>query len=189
MKNTKKPDDRTTDLSVQKVWKDKEGNNKSWPSGMTVQFKLYQVTGKTPFNTRPDSGGTLYDVKNQDNYHPARVEEGTYELNVDRTGVTFTGLPEVTIDARGRATYYAYYVDEVEVTGYGTTYDYDATTEPGKVSVTISNQQEPDFTRISVEKKWYDSNGETELTGDAIKNLEALRANGHNGALCAVRRQ
>ncbi len=173
MKNTKKPDERTTDLSVQKVWKDKGGNNKSWPSGMTVRFKLYQVTGKTPFNTRPDSGGTLYDVKNQNNYHDARVEEGTYELNSDRTGVTFTGLPEVTYDARGRATYYAYYVDEVEVTGYGTTYDYDTTTEPGKVSVTISNQQEPDFTRISVEKKWYDSNGETELTGDAIKDLEA----------------
>ena len=173
MKNTKKPDERTTDLSVQKVWKDKAGNNKSWPSGMTVRFKLYQVTGKTPFNTRPDSGGTLYDVKNQNNYHDARVEEGTYELNSDRTGVTFTGLPEVTFDARGRATYYAYYVDEVEVTGYGTTYDYDTTTEPGKVSVTISNQQEPDFTRISVEKKWYDSNGETELTGDAIKDLEA----------------
>jgi len=179
MKNKKKPEERTTNFSVQKVWKDKEGGDKSWPDNTVVRFKLYQVTGTTPFDEQPTSGGVLYNVA-QVNYndHPNKVsgEDGLYQIGHNYNGsplytARFDDLPEVTIDSGGHATYYAYYVDEVEVTGYESSYSYD-TSESGKVKVTMTNRQEPDYTQLSVEKKWFDGDNEI-ADADVLENLSA----------------
>ena len=178
MKNKKKPEERTTNFSVQKVWKDKEGGDKSWPDNTVVRFKLYQVTGTTPFDEQPTSGGVLYNVA-QVNYndHPNKVsgEDGLYQIGHTYQGsvletAEFENLPEVTIDASGRATYNAYYVDEIEVSGYETSYSY--VDEDGTVKVTITNRQEPEYTQLSVQKTWYD--GDNEITDANV--LEKLSA-------------
>ncbi|MBR2255994.1 MAG: Cna B-type domain-containing protein [Blautia sp.] len=179
MKNRKKPEERTTDLIVEKAWKDKEGGEKSWPDNTVVQFKLYQVSSTEPFDEQPTSGGILYNAA-QVNYndHPNKVsgEDGLYQMGHTYHGsalytAQFDDLPEVTIDANEKATYYAYYVDEVEVAGYETAYSYD-TSESGKVKVLMTNRQEPDYTQLSVEKKWFD--GDNEITdADVLENLSA----------------
>ena len=179
MKNRKKPEERTTDLTIEKAWKDKEGGEKSWPDNTVVQFKLYQVSSTEPFNEQPTSGGTLYNVAQvNNNDHPNKVsgEDGLYQMGHTYNGevlqtANFEHLPEVIIDANGKATYYAYYVDEVAVTGYETEYSYDNSV-PGKVTVTMTNRQEPDYTQLSVEKKWFD--GDNEITdADVLENLSA----------------
>ena len=178
MKNKKKPEERTTNFSVQKVWKDKEGGDKSWPDNTVVRFKLYQVTGTNPFDEQPTSGGVLYNVAQvNNNDHPNKVsgEDGLYQIGHTYQGsvlktAEFENLPEVTIDASGRATYYAYYVDEIEVSGYETSYSY--VDEDGTVKITITNRQEPEYTQLSVQKTWYD--GDNEITDtDVLENLSA----------------
>lgn len=170
MVNTRKPEPENTDLDVTKVWKDKSGNVISAPSA-TVTYKLYQVTSDKPFKEQPKSGGTLFWYTDEwNNKQNGQSEEGLFTLPYNSAWtMNFKGLPAITMDANDVATYYAYYVDEVAVDKYDTTYDYSYDAVEKKLTVSIVNQQvDTDLTSISVRKEWYD--GENEIEDATLKD-------------------
>ena len=172
--NKEKPE--PMDLEVKKVWKNNTGGPASWPAGTVVQFELYRVSGREPFTEQPDSGGTLYNVPMPEGQtHPNKVADknGLYQIGQNTVfpeTAVFNDLPKVTYNASGIPTYYAYYIKEIAIEGYKEPVINRSETDDGW-TITIENQEEPDYTQLAVQKKWYD--GETELTGSALTNLEA----------------
>jgi len=171
LKNYKVPNDRNTEITVNKVWQDVEGNvipgtTEKLPDNIT--FSIYQVTSKTPFTRVPSSGGNKYIISGDSHL----LEGGTIDTN-DNYGLyqiskgeswtaTFSNLPSV-VTANGETTYYAYYVKEEALTGYKTTYTSDGTTR------TIVNREPLDedsnYIDIGLEKKWTDGTNTTPPSG------------------------
>ena len=161
LKNYKVPENRTTEITVNKMWQDSEGNvipgtTERLPD--SIRFSIYQVTSKTPFTRVPSSGGNKYiisgdshllngDDDTSDNY-------GIYQISESQNWTaTFSSLPSV-VTVGGETTYYAYYVKEEALAGYTTTYTSDGTTR------TIVNREPLDehstYIDIGLEKKWTD---------------------------------
>lgn len=146
----------------------------SAPAGVPVQFRLYQVSGTTLFESVPSTGGTLYQATiktpaDQDsniyNYDGNEIIPGIYTLNKNYSGiwsVTFENLPAGSVDEKGKVTYYGYYVEEDPIEGYDTVI---ASTMygDGNYSFEMTNRKTPKYTSITVNKSWVNKDGGFDL--------------------------
>ena len=115
----------TTEITVEKQWQDKDGNPIDYNSG-SVTIQLYQKT-----NQESNSGGETSPM------------EGTlYETVILNPGNnwkhTFTELPATGTDEDGNAVTYYYYVKEISVTNYITSYKNNDGINVG--TITVINQ-------------------------------------------------
>ena len=185
------------DLTVRKAWKDDTGADMASIPNHTVVFHLYQVASSTPFDadpsTWPTSGGALYDYdyggySNHIVYENSVRVTGTYQFDLyngdNGTGYTaiFNDLPANSVDAKGKVTYYAYYVDEVEIEGYDARYATTRDSETGAYTITMTNQQTPKYTSITADKTWLDKDGGPNLLAEKTDadevTLDVYRVNG-----------
>ena len=79
----------------------------------------------------------------------------------------FTGLPLVGTDAEGNTVYYTYYVQEVSVTGYTTSYDNNGGIQSGTITIVNKKDDSPRVS-ITVAKDWVESGVAFSGTHDAI---------------------
>ena len=170
LNNYMTPDDSNTDITVNKSWVDSNGNNiagtaEKLPS--EIQFQLYRVVSTTPFDKEPTSGGSLYVINGDSRLvNPQAAvgddDYGVYRLQkADNWTTTFENLPKV-VNENGKTYYYAYYVKEIPMEGYTTTYDVDGETR------TIVNREplpEGEYIDIGLEKKWTDGTTTTPPEG------------------------
>ena len=193
LKNYKIPKDKYTTAKVQKQWQDAEGNvlpntTENLPDHIDVY--LYQVASREPFAAQPRTGGSKY-IKTGDSH--LRSEDGTsndygvYRLTrAENWAITFTDLPQVITTAEDGTMYYAYYVRELPMTGYTTTYTVDGTTH------TIVNrlpEQEPDSNKINIglTKAWKNGDDTTPPAGASatfvVHQLKSTKSGGGSGNL------
>lgn len=173
LKNYATPDDRTTEVTVNKLWQDVEGQTIKGTAEKLppeIQFRLYRAVSTTPFTRVPTTGGSLY-VLNGDSHlvnssaSESDEEYGLYRLSQSESWTaTLRGLPEVeTVD--GKTYYYAYYVKEIPLEGYTTTYTSDGMTR------TIVNREplneDSEYIDIGLEKKWVSGDDTTPPAGAA----------------------
>ncbi len=168
LKNYKVPEDRTTDISVEKKWQDFEGNDLEGTEENIpemIHYYLYQVVSSTPFTTAPKTGGSIYVIPNDDRLvdRTATDADDNYGIYYMTKGssepywsTTFENLPEVVTDSSGNTLFYAYYIKEVKdnvIKDYTTTYEQNGTTR------TVINREprpEGNYIDIGLEKKWTD---------------------------------
>ena len=159
--NYKKPDDKNTEVTVEKNWQDSDGNTidgteENLPPD--IGFYLYQVVSTTPFTTPPRSGGAKYIIPEDTRLvdpgetDPESPDYGLYRVSkTDGWTTTFENLPEIR-NVDGTTFYYGYYVRELPMEGYTITYTYNGTTR------TIVNKEplppDNEYIDIGLEKKW-----------------------------------
>lgn len=170
LKNYAKPGNKTTDITVNKNWKDSDGttiDGKAEKLPTAIQFKLYRAVSTTPFTRVPSTGGSLYVIRNDDRLVNRTAAEGADDYGVYKLTqangwqTKFTDLPE-TETTDGTTYYYAYYVKEIPMSGYTTTYTSNGTTR------TITNREplpEGKYISIGLEKKWTDGTNTTPPSG------------------------
>ena len=170
LKNYATPDNKTTDITVNKNWQDSdgtaiEGTAEKLPA--EIRFKLYRAVSTTPFTRVPSTGGSLYVISGDDRLVNQEAAEGADDYGVykltktDNWETTFAELPE-TETTGGTTYYYAYYVKEIPMSGYTTTYTTNGTTR------TITNREslpEGKYISIGLEKKWTDGTNTTPPSG------------------------
>lgn len=170
LKNYATPDNHTTKVTVNKNWQDSDGNEIEGTAEKLpaeIQFKLYRAVSMTPFTHVPSTGGSLYVISGDDRLVSKTATEGADEYGVykltkaDGWQTTFDDLPE-TETTDGTTYYYAYYVKEIPMSGYTTTYTSNGTTR------TITNREplpEGKYISIGLEKKWTDGTNTTPPSG------------------------
>ena len=170
LKNYATPDDNTTNITVNKNWQDSDGNEIEGTAEKLpaeIQFKLYRAVSTTPFTRVPSTGGSLYVISRDTRLVNQTATEGADDYGVykltkaDNWETTFADLPE-TQTTGGTTYYYAYYVKEVPMSGYTTTYTSNGTTR------TITNREplpEGKYISIGLEKKWTDGTNTTPPSG------------------------
>ena len=170
LKNYATPDDNPTDITVNKNWQDSDGNEIGGTAEKLpaeIQFKLYRAVSTTPFTRVPSTGGSLYVISGDTRLVNQTATEGADDYGVykltkaDNWETTFADLPE-TQTTGGTTYYYAYYVKEVPMSGYTTTYTSNGTTR------TITNREslpEGKYISIGLEKKWTDGTNTTPPSG------------------------
>ena len=170
LKNYATPDDKPTDITVNKNWQDADGNaieGTAEKLPAEIQFKLYRAVSTTPFTRVPSTGGSLYVIAGDDRLVDETATDGDDDYGVyklTKTGgwqTTFNALPE-TETIEGTTYYYAYYVREVPMSGYTTTYTSNGETR------TITNREplpEGKYISIGLEKKWTEGTNTTPPAG------------------------
>ena len=170
LKNYATPDNKTTDITVNKNWQDSDGTAIEGTADKLpdeIQFKLYRAVSTTPFTRVPSTGGSLYVISGDDRLVSKTATEGADEYGVYKLTkandwqTTFADLPE-TETTGGTTYYYAYYVKEIPMSGYTTTYTSNGTTR------TITNREplpEGKYISIGLEKKWTDGTNTTPPSG------------------------
>ena len=171
LNNYATPDNKTTDITVNKVWQNTDGETidgttEKLPS--EIQFQLYRAVSTTPFTRVPTTGGSLYVLSGDSHLVKPSASEGDDEYGIytlaksENWTTTFNNLPEVET-VNGTTYYYAYYVKEIPLTGYTTTYISDGTTR------TIVNRepldQDSKYINIGLEKNWTDGTNTTPPSG------------------------
>ena len=191
LKNTEKPQPSETNLSVSKEWKWIDGTTIDPPSNTVITYRLYQITSETPIDQTkidPEANlGELYDATNQwggYEWNWYRKDVGTYQMGVngDWSTKTFSNLPEVTVDSRGKATYYAYYVKEIGLDGTVEASYTLSKKDDGSYSILMTNTKGPEETELEVSKKWTvngaDYNNEGKTWPEDVKVVVTLYRNG-----------
>ena len=173
LKNYKKPEERNTDITVEKEWQDSDGNKIDGTTDKLPEYidtYIYQVASRTPFTRVPSTGGSIYIINGDPHLlssDDTRDDYGIYRITkAENWTATFANLPEVVTDSDGNTIYYAYYTKEKPVTGYTTTYTSDGTTR------TIVNKEplpEGEYIDIGLEKKWTDGTHTTPPEGASAK--------------------
>lgn len=192
LKNYKVPDDRDTDIKVKKEWQDSDGQTIEAVEKLpdNIQFYLYRVVSTTPFERVPSTGGEKYIVDGDSHLlsdEDTNPNYGKYQISkADNWQHTFNNLPEVK-NIGGNTYYYAYYVKELPVKGYTTTYTNDGTTR------TIVNKEplpEGKYINIGLEKKWTDGENETPPDGASatftLHQQKSTKSGGSSGNLSVV---
>ena len=164
--NKKIPDERDTSLTIGKEWRWDDGTENGVamdpPQNTTVTYQIYQVKSSTPFTdpTKVNSGGTLYDAKNSWggydwNWYHVNGQPGTYQLGVnnDWSSTTFNNLPAVRVNGNV-ATYYAYYVEEIDLPENIEASYKIKDNQDGTYSVLMTNKKSPEQTMVEVSKTW-----------------------------------
>jgi len=164
--NKKIPEERDTSLTIGKEWRWDDGTENGVamdpPQNSPVTYQIYQVKSTTPFTdvTKVSSGGTLYDAKNSWggydwNWYHVDGQPGTYQLGVnnDWSSTTFNNLPAVRVNGNV-ATYYAYYVEEIDLPeNIEASYKIKDNGD-GTYSVLMTNKKSPEQTMVEVSKTW-----------------------------------
>ncbi len=170
LKNYATPDNKTTDILVNKNWQDSDGTAIEGTADKLpdeIQFKLYRAVSTTPFTRVPSTGGSLYVISGDTRLVNQTATEGADDYGVYKLTkandwqTTFAALPE-TETTGGTTYYYAYYVKEIPMSGYTTTYTSNGTTR------TITNREplpEGKYISIGLEKKWTDGTNTTPPSG------------------------
>jgi LPXTG-motif cell wall-anchored protein len=162
LNNYKIPDNKATNVTVNKVWQNAEGQTIEGTADRLppeIRFRLYRAVSTTPFTRVPTTGGNLYVLSGDTHLVDAAASEGDADYGLykvtkeENWTATLGGLPEVkTID--GQTYYYSYYVEEIPLTGYTASYSFNG------IVRTIVNREPPDgnneYTNIELEKKWTD---------------------------------
>ena len=160
LKNYKKPGRKDTEVTVEKIWQDSDGEVIETVDNLPeeINFYLYQVISTTPFTTPPRSGGTKYIISEDDRLvdstaDPESENYGLYKaVKSDDWSTTFEDLPEIRTDEDGTTFYYGYYVRELPLEGYTITYKYNSRTRTivNKAPLSPDNK----FINIGLEKEW-----------------------------------
>lgn len=128
------------DIVVEKKWEGDSPSNRP----QEIQFRLYQIKNG--------------DVENKTLY---RDENGNTVFTLSANNGNWQKIFSQLLTKSGNDTY-TYEVEEVSVpTGYVVSYEINQEEDP--VNLSITNKRE---TQLTVQKKWYQQDGTTELTSD-----------------------
>lgn len=159
LSNYRIPGNKTTDLTVKKIWQNAEGQTLEGTDEKLpreIRFRLYRAVSTTPFSGIPTTGGSPYVISGDPHLVDAAASEGDalyglYQLTGEENWTAaFYNLPETETD--GNPYYYAYYVEECPLTGYSASYLFNGTER------TIVNREPLDannaYIDIELVKKW-----------------------------------